>query len=174
MAAVEFVNILILVFVVIFSYNYLYCRESFEHKSKKEGHGHGQKGTKTDEDIIDSILAVVQRINKYQESTELNGPNKQEITEIGMQIHHIDTVDTKDHKLNPIAKIIHADVAHDLLRTYSVVDILLDITKGEDKIMQMTNLVNEINSIPDKNFKPSSKKKLINLIEYMKEQETVF
>ena len=159
--------ILILLIFLFLYYNYTH-RENIEHKSHGE---HNTEKKKDESQIINDILKVVKRINAYQEYSKINGPNKQEITEIGMQIHHIDEVDTKDHKLNPIAKMIHADVAHDLLRSHSVLDVLLDIIKGEDKIEEMTNLVNEIQSIPDKNFKPSSKQKLIELIQYMKEQE---
>ena len=167
--------------MIILFYTMFNCKESYgkkkEEKSEQVENSHDshQKSEKTEKEIIDSILNVIKRIKKYQEDSIQNGPDKQEITEIGMQIHHIDTIDTKDHEYNPIAKIIHEDVAHDLLRTYSVLDKLLEITNEEEgKIQEMTNLVNDINSIPDKNFKPSSKEKLIQLIEYMKSQETIF
>lgn len=174
-------KILILVFFIILFYTMFNCKEYHKHKKEEKSeqvensHDSHQKSEKTEKEIIDSILNVIKRIKKYQEDSIQNGPDKQEITEIGMQIHHIDTIDTKDHEYNPIAKIIHEDVAHDLLRTHSVLDKLLEITNEEEgKIQEMTNLVNDINSIPDKNFKPSSKEKLIQLIEYMKTQETIF
>lgn len=174
-------NILILIFFIILFYTMFNCKQSYGQKKEEQSkqvensHDSHKESKKTEKEIIDSILEVIKRIKKYQEDSIHNGPDKQEINEIGMQIHHIDTVDTKDHEYNPIAKIIHEDIAHDLLRTYSVLDKLLQITNEEEgRIEEMTNLVNDINSIPDKNFKPSSKEKLIQLIEYMKTQETIF
>ena len=94
-----------------------------------------------------------------------NDKRKKSLLPFGMEIHHLDVMETKDTKLNTVANLIHKDVAHDLLRMHYVLDALLKIQDSElNKREQYQNLIKDIEETPDKNFKPESKEKLVKII----------
>ena len=84
-----------------------------------------------------------------------------------MEAHHIDEMESVDHRLNPIAKMIHQDVCHDLLRLHYSID---EILKTEDNNQKLDELKKDIQETPDKNFKPSSKEKMIKLIDILQKR----
>ena len=117
--------------------------------------------------VVNLLLTLIDKINVYLKKDEAD---KEQITSLGMEAHHIDEMESVDHRLNPIAKMIHQDVCHDLLRLHYSIDAIL---KMEDNNQKLDELKKDIQQTPDKNFKPSSKEKMIKLIDILQKRPQV-
>lgn len=114
--------------------------------------------------VVNLLLTLIDKINVYLKKDEAD---KEQITSLGMEAHHIDEMESVYHRLNPIAKMIHQDVCHDLLRLHYSID---EILKTEDNNQKLDELKKDIQETPDQNFKPSSKEKMIKLIDILQKR----
>jgi len=148
---------LIVIFVVIY----------VSRKNIQNFHPEGDNMNTQDASIEEKLITISEKIQNYMDTSKCmpNDKKKEMIGALGMEAHHIDEMDTKGTKINTVANLIHKDVAHDLLRTHYVLDVLLKIQDSElNKREQYQNLIKDIEETPDKNFKPESKEKLVKII----------
>lgn len=123
-----------------------------------------------DDDVStqEKLISLSNKIQEYMNSstTMSNTEKKQKIAVLGMEAHHLDHIETKDKKINSIAKLLHKDVTHDLLRIQYVLDSILMIDDHSEINRQekYESLIKDIEETPDKNFKPESKEKLVKII----------
>jgi hypothetical protein len=123
-----------------------------------------------DDDVStqEKLISLSNKIQEYIESSTSmsNTEKKQKIAVLGMESHHLDEMETKNKKINSIAKLLHKNVTHDLLQIQYVLDSILMIGDESELNRQekYESLMKEIEDTPDKNFNPESKEKLVKII----------
>lgn len=150
------------VFLALFAFILFYTMYFNKEKYHKESTKKFEKKT------IDDMIQLSNDIDNYMKSRESlsDEKRKEKLVFLGMTAHHIDQMETKDQEINAIAKLIHNDVAHDLLRTQYIIDKIIEIQQSKiGQKIKYQALIKDIKDTPDKNFKPESKENLIKIIE---------
>jgi DNA repair ATPase RecN len=158
-----------IVILVVFKFMfYSPCRKEEYNSGGGQHHSHGQETNSLS--IVEQLNQVIEKINEYQKE-EASDP--EQLLSLGMAAHHIDEIESVGTEFNPIAKMIHQDVAHDLLRMHYVIDRIIRISQDNPTVGKYQELKKEIKDTPDKNFKKSTKDKLSTVLDYIIELEKI-
>jgi hypothetical protein len=164
-----------IVILVVFKFMfYSPCRKEDYNSGGGQYHSYGQYHSHEQEtnslSIVEQLNQVIEKINKYQKE-EASDP--EQLLSLGMEAHHIDEIESVGTEFNPIAKMIHKDVAHDLLRMHYVINRIIRISQDTPTVGKYEELKQEIKDTPDKNFKKSTKDKLSTVLDYIIELEKI-
>lgn len=158
-----------IVILVVFKFMfYSPCRKEDYNSGGGQHQSHGQDNNNLS--IVEQLNQLIEKINKYQKD---QASDPEQLLSLGMAAHHIDEIESVGTEFNPIAKMIHKDVAHDLLRMHYVIDRIIRISQNTPTVGKYQELKQEIKDTPDKNFKKSTKDKLSTVLDYIIELEKI-
>lgn len=158
-----------IVILVVFKFMfYSPCRKEDYNSGGGQHQSPGQDNNNLS--IVEQLNQLIEKINKYQKD---QASDPEQLLSLGMAAHHIDEIESVGTEFNSIAKMIHKDVAHDLLRMHYVIDRIIRISQNTPTVGKYQELKQEIKDTPDKNFKKSTKDKLSTVLDYIIELEKI-
>ena len=138
-----------LVFIILLVIYFYSTREGYHPPTSHGNH---------DGSVESKIQSIATKMNQYMETASSMTEHQRlaKISSLGMEAHHLEGM----YPTNPVTKILHQSVAHDLLQIDFVFDSIIKIiNSGKANKPQLEQLIEMIKSTPDKNFNPETKKK---------------